>query len=197
MRVIAGAAGGIILAAPRGTGTRPTTDKVKEAIFGMLGAATAAGRVLDVFAGSGGLGIEALSRGADWCDFVDRGPDAVAAIIANLEKTRFREVARVVRNDACRFLDTVQEPYDLILCDPPYGWAAIEDLLSRLAQPQVARDGAIVVIETGRRDPPLVVPPRLVIDRVRTHGDTVVTILRATDRGVDPSLSHGGGKAAG
>ena len=182
MRVIAGHVGGIVLAAPRGTSTRPTTDKVKGAIFGMLGEDGGAGRVLDLFAGSGGLGIEALSRGAGSCDFVDRMPDAVAAIVANLAKARLGAAARVIRGDAHKFLDTVREPYDLILCDPPYGWAAIEDLLERLARPLVSRDGTVLVIETGRRDPPVVAPPRLAVDRVRVHGDTVVTILRAEDR---------------
>lgn len=179
MRVIAGEAGGIPLAAPKGTATRPTTDKVKGAIFGMLGEDGASGRVLDLFAGSGGLGIEALSRGADWCDFVDRSADAVAAIHANLVKVRLAGSARVVRGDAHRFLDTVSTPYDLVVCDPPYGWANMDDLVARLARPQVTRDRAVVVVEIGRRDPPLAVPPRLVIDRERTHGDTVIAILRA------------------
>jgi 16S rRNA (guanine(966)-N(2))-methyltransferase RsmD len=179
MRVIAGEAGGIVLRAPRGTATRPTTDKVKGAIFGMLGEAGGAGRVLDLFAGSGGLGIEALSRGADSCDFVDRGPDAVAAIVANLGKSRLGESARVIRGDVHRFLDAVRQPYDLILCDPPYGWAAIDDLLEQLARPEVTSDGAVVVVETGRHDAPVVAPGRLTVERVRRHGDTVVTIMRA------------------
>ena len=178
MRVIAGEAGGIVLVAPRGAATRPTTDKVKGAIFGMLGEAGGTGRVLDLFAGSGGLGIEALSRGADACDFVDRGPDAVAAIVANLGRARLADAARVIRGDAHRFLDTVRQPYDLILCDPPYGWAAIGDLLERLAHPDVTSEGAVVVLETGRRDPPFKAPARLAVDRARTHGDTVITICR-------------------
>lgn len=180
MRVIAGELGGVHLAAPRGTGTRPTTDKVKGAIFGMLGEAAGTGRVLDLFAGSGGLGIEALSRGADWCDFVDRSPDAVASVVANLQRTRLADVARVVRGDAHRFLAAVREPYDLILCDPPYGWGPMEDTLTRVAQRSVMRDGAVLVVETGRRDPSVNAPAGLIVDRVRTYGDTVVTILIAT-----------------
>jgi 16S rRNA (guanine966-N2)-methyltransferase len=181
MRVIAGEAGGIVLAAPRGTSTRPTTDKVKGAIFGMLGPDGGSGRVVDLFAGSGGLGIEALSRGADWCDFVDRGPEAVVAIVANLAKVKFGNAARVIRGDAHKFLDSVRNPYDLILCDPPYGCEAIGGLLERVARPEVSRGGAFVVMETGRRDPPVIAPLRLTIDRVRTYGDTVVTILRVED----------------
>lgn len=180
MRVIAGDAGGLVLVAPRGSATRPTTDKVKGAIFGMLGEAGAAGRVLDLFAGSGGLGIEALSRGATWCDFVDRSPDAIAAIVANLAHTHQAGAGQVHRVEALRFLDGIGTPFDLVLCDPPYGWVAMDDLLGRLARPEVTRGGGIVVLETGRRDPAPSPPARLVVDRTRIHGDTVVTIMRAS-----------------
>jgi 16S rRNA G966 N2-methylase RsmD len=110
---------------------------------------------------------------------VDRGPDAIAAIVTNLAKSRLGESARVIRGDVNRFLDAVRQPYDLILCDPPYGWVAMGDLLLQLARPEVTSDGAVVVVETGRRDPPLVLPGRLTVIRVRKHGDTVVTIMRA------------------
>jgi 16S rRNA (guanine966-N2)-methyltransferase len=181
MRVIAGECGGLALVAPKGSQTRPTTDKVKGAIFAMLGDRGACGRVLDLFAGSGGLGIEALSRGADWCDLVDRAPDAVEAISKNLAHTKLASQARVHRSEVERFLMLVTEPYDLILCDPPYGLKELPAILARVAHPAVARDGATVVVEYGRRDEVPVVIGRLRRDRVRVHGDTAVAIYDVVD----------------
>ena len=170
MRVVAGAFKGHPLRAPRGTRTRPTADRVREALFSMLGDVSGA-RVLDLFAGSGALGIEALSRGAESAVFVDSDARAVAAIRRNLEAVGAD--AEVRRQDALRFVSGWEGICDLVLIDPPY------DLASRLAGPLAERlpgvlaENAVVVTESDKRKP-LELPLPLV--RERTYGDIRIAI---------------------
>ena len=137
MRVVAGTAGGLRLVAPAGQSTRPTTDRVREATFNALGSLGAldGARVLDLFAGSGAMGIEALSRGARHATFVERDRAAIDAIRANLATTRLAEAAAVVPADATAFLASGPQPFDLALLDPPYGYDGWADLLAPLARP--------------------------------------------------------------
>ena len=130
MRVVAGTFKGRRLVAPRGTRTRPTADRVREALFSMLGDVGGA-RVLDLYAGSGALGIEALSRGADSAVFVESDARAIAAIERNLASIGVE--ATVWRRDVLRFLARADGPFDLVFCDPPY------DSASRLAGPLAER----------------------------------------------------------
>ena len=180
MRVIAGVARGRPLRAPAGGETRPTSDRVREAVFSMLtsmgvveGAAAA-----DLFAGSGALGIEALSRGAARAVLVDRSPAAVAAIRANLASVgELPGVATVVRQDALAWASGPQPAggWDLVLADPPYSWRAWPALLAALRP--VAR---VLVAETGARWDPV---PGWETVRAREYGTTVVTILETTEGG--------------
>lgn len=119
MRVISGYAKGIQLQAVPGSGTRPVTDRVKEALFNILGPDVVDARFLDLFAGTGGVGIEALSRGADQAVFVEKQPKAIRTIRSNLERTRLRANARVVQADVFKFLAQEPEPFDLIYIAPP------------------------------------------------------------------------------
>jgi 16S rRNA (guanine966-N2)-methyltransferase len=170
MRIVAGEFRGRRLAAPRGVRTRPTADRVREALFSILGDVSGA-RVLDLYAGSGALGIEALSRGAESAVFVEREPRAVAAIERNLASIGLGE--RVVRGDALRFLAAEQGMFDLVFCDPPY------DSASRLAGPlakhlpALTSDHARIVTESDKRNP-LELPFPLVTER--TYGDTRIAI---------------------
>ena len=170
MRIVAGEFRGRRLTAPRGVLTRPTADRVREALFSMLGDVTGA-RVLDLYAGSGALGIEALSRGAESAVFVERDPRAVAAIERNLESLGLRQ--QVVRQDAARFLTRTEGMFDLVFCDPPY------DSASRLAGPlterlpDVTSEDARIVTESDKRSP-LELPFPLVTER--TYGDTRIAI---------------------
>ena len=171
MRIIAGTLGGRRLTAPPGTATRPTSDRVREALFSILGSRVVDARVLDLFAGSGALGIEALSRGAAAATFVDSDPAAVRAVRANLHGLE----AEVVRRDARAWLRTAREralPYDLVFLDPPYRQAP--ELGPVLAEPVAAvlAPGAVVVSESDRRTP--LDLPTLTLEDERRYGDTLI-----------------------
>jgi 16S rRNA (guanine966-N2)-methyltransferase len=170
LRVVAGSYKGRRLSAPRGMRTRPTADRVREALFSMLGDVGGA-RVLDLYAGSGALGIEALSRGAESALFVEREPRAVAAIERNLASLGVE--ARVARQDVLRFLARADGTFDLVFCDPPY------DSASRLAGPLAERlpaliaEDARIVTESDKRNP-LELPFPLLVERA--YGDTRIAI---------------------
>jgi 16S rRNA (guanine966-N2)-methyltransferase len=179
MRVIAGAARGRRLVAPHGTTTRPTSDRVREATFNALGSlgAVADATVLDLFAGSGALGIEALSRGAAHCTFVDADRAARAAVEANLATCGFAGEATVVPGSAERFVADAAaggQQFDLALLDPPYGFEGWDQLLAALpADLAVAESGAAVEAPEGWE-----------VLRSRRYGRTWVTILgRSPDDG--------------
>jgi 16S rRNA (guanine966-N2)-methyltransferase len=167
MRVVAGTARGRRLQAPAGRDVRPTSDRVREAVFNALGSlgAVEGATVLDLFAGSGALGIEALSRGAAAATFVDDDPRALAAVRANLAATGLEALASVVRSDALGFLDGEPGPFDVALCDPPYRFDRWDELWAALPT-------ALVVAESDREVAP---PEPWEVLRVRRYGSTVVT----------------------
>lgn len=150
MRVISGTARGLRLTSPSGDATRPTLDNVKEAIFSMLFDKADGAKVLDLFAGSGALGIEALSRGAALCVFSDKSKEAVRVIDENLEKSRTKDKARVINAD---FLDTLSrlgsegQRFDIIFLDPPYAKDFLGQALEKIASLSLLTDGAVVVAE--------------------------------------------------
>jgi 16S rRNA (guanine966-N2)-methyltransferase len=192
MRVVAGRFGGRRRAAPRGRGTRPTADRVREALFSMLGDVSGA-RVLDLYAGSGALGIEALSRGARSVLFVESDPRAVAVIRANLAELGAEGEVR--RQDAVRFLRSARaepapsrtddiaparaEPatsrtaFDLVFCDPPYDLAPSPAQALAEHLPAITTEDARIVTESDKRRP-LELPLPLL--RERTYGDTRIAI---------------------
>ncbi len=171
MRVVAGLAGGRRLKAPAGRRVRPTSERVREALFNSLGSldAVAGATVLDLFAGTGALGIEALSRGASSATFVDADVEAVRAIKDNLAATGLAERARVVHADVFRFLsDAPPEPVDVAFADPPYAFDDWPRLLAVLPARLVAIEaGAHVALVPGWR-----------ALRSKRYGDTVVTLAR-------------------
>jgi 16S rRNA (guanine966-N2)-methyltransferase len=176
MRVIAGEAKGRRLVAPRTSATRPATDRLRESIFGTLGTRPEGAAVLDLFAGSGALGIEALSRGAARATFVDRDPAAVGAIRRNLAATGFADRAVVARGDAAAFLRTADEVYDIVFADPPYADAELLALL--LAGPDLRRvtQGTLVLRALKKHAPG--VPEQWTIERARDVGEDLVSYLR-------------------
>ena len=152
MRVIAGSARRRNLACPSGNRTRPTTDRIKETLFNILQGEVSDCRFLDLFSGSGGIGIEALSRGAREAVFVERDREAVSCIKANIKNTGFEDRARVMAMDVMqglRRLDQLGAPFDLVFLDPPYekGWE--EQVIPYLASSRLVGDESLIVLETS------------------------------------------------
>ena len=166
MRVIAGTAKGLRLTAPRGTQVRPTTDAMRETLFNILADCVAGARFLDLFAGCGSVGIEALSRGAEWCTLVEISPQCVRAIRENLEHTRLAERGEVRRGDARRVLRRISEgePYDVAFVDPPYGYARLGEVVTALViHRRGLREGGVIVVqhEQGASLPDAPAPSRV------------------------------------
>ncbi|MBW3614180.1 MAG: 16S rRNA (guanine(966)-N(2))-methyltransferase RsmD [Actinobacteria bacterium] len=174
MRVVAGVARGRRLVAPKGEATRPTSDFVREAVFATLGSYIdlEGATVLDLFAGTGALGIEALSRGAGRAVFVDHDRRAVAAIRANLASTGVGP-GEVHQADVLRWLDrTENRPFDVVFADPPYRWDGWPELLGRL-------DGGLLVLEAGSQ---VALGDRFELLKVKRYGDTFVTLTTPRSR---------------
>ena len=148
MRVITGLARGRRLETPEGLETRPTSGKAKEAIFSAIQFEIEQANVLDLFAGSGQLGIEALSRGARFAVFVDSSADAYAAILRNLNSTGLMKSARAARMDALAFLKSTREKFDIIFLDPPYASGLAAEALPLCAA--TASEGGVIICETDK-----------------------------------------------
>ena len=147
MRVITGTARGIQLKTPDGMVTRPTADRVKEAMFSIIQFDIPGASVLDLFGGTGQLGIEALSRGAKNAVFVDAGEPACRLIRENLKRTSLEEKGRVVRSDYMDFLSRTKEQFDIILLDPPYAEVFLENALKRITEIDILRSNGIILTE--------------------------------------------------
>ena len=173
MRVIAGRLGGRRLTAPRGLDTRPTSDRVREALFSALGDVSGA-RALDLYAGTGALGIEALSRGAAHATFVESARPALAALRANLGALGLASSTRVVALPVARAAAALPGPFDLVFADPPYA-ALAEVPVALTALAAAIAPGARVVVEHASRDPAPEIAG-LTPRPSRAYGDTTVTI---------------------
>lgn len=190
MRVVAGSARGRRISAPPGTDTRPTTDRVREAVFNALGSlgAVDGAVVADLFAGSGALGIEALSRGAASVHFVESDRRAAAVIEENLAALDLGDGAVVLRQPVAAAIGHLPPTLDLVLADPPYAFDGWDELLAALA-PRLAEDG-IAALESDRAVP---LPSGWEKVRERTYGGTVVLFARPAmpDSGTpDPTGAH-------
>ncbi len=186
-----------------GSATRPTTDKVKEALFSIIGPYFDGERVLDLFAGTGGLGIEALSRGAERAVFVDANPRSVEVVRRNLDATRLADRAEVYRNDAIRAIKALEKrglPFDLVFLDPPYAMQNADALLLEMESRGLVADDAVAVIEHANET---VYPDRIggfARFKLASYGETALSVYRrrtaenheenvaqsAPERGIEP-----------
>jgi 16S rRNA (guanine966-N2)-methyltransferase len=200
VRITGGQYGSRALKAPKGSLTRPTSDRVREALFSILGKRVAARKVLDLYAGTGALGLEALSRGAASVVFVERSKDALAALHANVEALGVRDVVRVLASTVDRAAARLEgERFDLVFADPPYADVksgvvakAIEELFVPLLSAEEGRAGeeegeaALLVLEHASRDKPPTIAG-LVEEDVRTYGDTTLSFYARARASVSES----------
>jgi len=171
VRIIAGTAGGRRIVAPAGRTTRPTSDRAREALFAILGDRVVGARVLDLFAGSGALGLEALSRGARAALFVDNDRRALAAIARNIETLGFADRAVYLRRDLCRCRKLPAGPFDLVFCDPPYGRGLGERMVALVAAEGLLAAGGILVVEERSSETVAGAGDLQLVQR-RSYGDT-------------------------
>ncbi len=177
MRIIGGSAGGRTLRAPSGAQTRPTSDRVREALFSILGPPPEDAAVLDLFAGSGSLGLEALSRGAGRAVFADQNNAALEALRQNIRALGFADSTEVHRGDAPRLLRRLQKGssrFHWIFIDPPYATTLAHDCLQLLSTIGLLAEKGQIVVEHDRRSPPDEVYSSLVKTDTRRYGDTCV-----------------------
>ena len=178
MRVITGKARGVALKTPDGMATRPTADRVKEAMFNIIQFEIPTARVLDLFGGTGQLGIEALSREAKSAVFVDEREDACKLIRENLKRTKLEQYGRVIRSDYMAYLKTCREKFDIILLDPPYAEVFLENSLKMITEIDILQSGGIIVTERpfGKELPWEF--PGYTRSRDYKYGKTLITIYK-------------------
>ena len=183
MRIIAGKAKGHQLKVPKRTATRPATDLVRGAIFSILETTTSDWtRVLDLFAGSGALGIEALSRGADWVDFVEHEPRCCGIIRQNLEKTKLAAQAHVYCCNVIKAFSFLDKEYSIILMDPPYPDSSIGDTVTQLATSRLVGKNSVVVVTHSPHLPLDFTYAALNLIKEHRHGDSCIAVYKKEDK---------------
>ena len=179
MRIVAGKWGGQRLAAPKGLETRPTTDRVREACFSALGEPPTGAQILDLFAGSGAMGLEALSRGAAQATFVESSITTLKVLKANISAFKAEPSASVHKGDAIRFLErTKVDSYDWIFIDPPYQSTLANESLAVIQEKNLLKPGGVIVVEHDKRIIPNDFSPSLLQAAPRRYGDTSLTFYR-------------------
>ncbi len=178
MRVISGKARGVTLKTPTGMATRPTADRVKEAIFSIIQFELPGATVLDLFGGTGQLGIEAISRGAKQATFVDERQDACNLIRENLKRTKFESQATVVRSDYSAYLKSTAAKFDIIFLDPPYAEVFLENSLNLITQIDILQSGGIIVTERPIEKDLLYDFPGYTRSKDYKYGNTFITLFR-------------------
>lgn len=177
MRIIAGTRKGLKLSAPEGMGTRPTTDRVKESIFNIIQMHLPAQRVLDLFAGSGALGIEALSRRSLHCVFIEHDRRAYNVALQNITSAKFQDNSELIFSDALLYLDSNPAPFDIIFLDPPYNKGLLAVVLDKISHGKLLKDDGIIVVETEKGGE-LAKHADFEIHKCVSYGKTMITILK-------------------
>ena len=178
MRVITGKARGVNLKTPEGLITRPTADRVKEALFSVINFDIPGAEVLDLFGGTGQLGIEALSRGAKNAVFVDENDKACLLIKENLRRTKLESQSRVVRGDYLSFLRSCKTQFDIIFLDPPYAEVFLENSLNCITEIDILRSGGIIVCERPLEKTLSMDFPGYTRSKDYKYGKTLITLYR-------------------
>lgn len=178
MRVITGKAKGIVLKTPDGLATRPTADRVKEALFSVIQFEVPGCKVLDLFGGTGQLGIEALSRGAASAVFVDSSETACTLIRENLKRTKMEQVSKVIRSDYLQYLKSTKERFDIIFLDPPYAEVFLENSIKCITEIDILQTNGIIVAERPLDKELPWDYPGFVRSKDYKYGKTLITLFR-------------------
>lgn len=178
MRVITGSARGVRLKTPDGLKTRPTADRVKEALFSVIQFEVQGARFLDLFAGTGQMGIEALSRGAQSAVFVDEWKNACNLVRENLQLTKLADKAKVVNLDYLSYLKTCRETFDIVFLDPPYAEIFLENALNKISEIDILSDRGIIICERSADKQLDLEIPGLMRCKDYKYGNTWVTVFR-------------------
>ena len=181
MRVIAGSARGLRLAVPKGVAVRPTLDRVRESLFNILAPRLDEARFLDLFAGTGANGIEALSRGAAWCTFVDASPAVLRTVAANLETTALASRAELRRSDlpaGLRATSRPDQPYDILFADPPHAFDRHAELLTTLDETGLwSKEGTVIIEHPAKLDLSAAIGASRACVRRATYGRTALSFF--------------------
>ena len=178
MRVISGEKRGVILKTPDGLKTRPTADRVKEALFSIIQFELPGAKVLDLFAGTGQLGIEALSRGANQAVFIDYGKDACKIISENIKRTAYENNTKVMCVDYMSYLSSCREKFNIILLDPPYNEMFLENALKMITEIDILQSGGIIVTERPLGKELSIDFPGFSRSKDYKYGKTLLTLYR-------------------
>lgn len=181
MRIISGQHKGHRISAGKTAKIRPTSDRVRESVFNVLRDEVAGKRILDLFAGAGGLGLEALSRGARWVTFVDASVQSANVLRKNLERLKLKDQSRVVRLDGLKAIDKLQESFDIVFADPPYGRGFVQRIVNSIAQSKILANGGILVLEHHKKETFSCPPGRLSLLKQKRFGDTVISFMLRND----------------
>ncbi len=181
MRIITGSARGTKLKTPGGLETRPTADRVKESVFNILGSSVDNVMVLDLFAGTGNLGLEALSRGARHCVFIDQSLNSINLIKENAVRTKLSDKVEIYKNEVIRALDKIiissGRMFSLIFCDPPYNQGLVETVLQKIDKSSILEPQGIVIVEHSRHEPITSELEKLQLKRTERYGETLISFL--------------------
>ena len=179
-RITGGTHRGRVLRTPTVSGLRPTSERVRAAVFSIIGPDAVAGRRLaDLYAGTGALGLDALSRGAAWVDFVEHSGKLCAALKERLRFWALDERSGVYRGRVVQVLDKLPGGYDVVMADPPYASDELADLIGRLQSSRLVNRGGLVVLEHRSGDTTEFEAGRFSLETTREYGDTTITVLRA------------------
>jgi 16S rRNA (guanine(966)-N(2))-methyltransferase RsmD len=180
MRIITGSAKGTKLKTPRDRLIRPTADKVKGSVFNVLGPKVVGANVLDLFGGTGNLGLEALSRGANSAVFVDQSETSIGLIKNNAASTKLADRVTIYRGEVLRTLDKFMatgKKFDLIFCDPPYNKGLVTAVLAKIDQSTLLTSGGTIIMEHSRHEPAAAVWNILTVDRTLRYGETMISFI--------------------
>ena len=181
MRIITGQAKGVRLKAPKGLNTRPTSDRVKESLFSILADRIYDRSILDLFAGTGNLGLEALSRGALNAIFVEHDSNCIKIIQENINNTKMQEKSKIIRGDVYRIVDNLNKcshAFDIIFADPPYNKEHVNKLLNSLSV-NILKPDSLIIIEHSKNEA-YNIPQHIELIRKQQYGETIISIFRLT-----------------